>query len=249
MECGLPPPFDADGVYRVSNAEFQISERPWMWAASNQAAIEAHWLAACRERSHYFNGTVHLATGGELRDEVFSVQLLKSDFKSYLYWRAQGYPGAGVIDAFGSGLLRSADGCFLLVRQRPGNINSGLAYLPGGFIDDKDVSPASDGSKTIAIAHSIAREVQEETGLVSGSDYSARPGYLVTRAGPHLSFAQMLQSGLPGEALLDRVGKTIAGDPNGELEAAILVKSPDDLTDLAMPAYARLLMGHVFARA
>ena len=117
---------------------------------------------ATQSNPRYFNGVVHLVDDVRLDgDSASMLRFVRTDFKSYLFWRDQGFPEAGVLDGFGSALIRSSDGHMMLGRQRAGNVNAGLAYPPAGFIDEQDVE--ADGS--IDIAGSVAREVSEETGI------------------------------------------------------------------------------------
>lgn len=244
----FPSPFDTDGVRGVSRVELRVVAEPWPWAQARRIDINAHWARAIINRPNYFNGVVHLAKRATFDGDTLTVDLIATDFKSYLFWRETGFADTGVVDPFGSALVQSLDRQSLIVCQRPGNINSGLYYLPGGFIDDCDVEIGADGLAHVDIAKSIAREVLEETGLRVGEDVIADGGFIVTRTGPHMSIAQVLRSVLSGAQLLQRVEGTIAADPDGELAAARLVQQPDDLTDIAMTAYARMLMDHVLTR-
>ena len=146
-------------------------------------------------------------------------------------------------DGFGSALICAADGAIVLGGRRAGNVNGGLAYLPGGFIDGRDV--ASDGR--IDIAASIARELEEETGLTA-KDVTVQPGYLVTITGPHVSIAKTFHSGLDAEELMRKIESHLAADATSELDGMVIVRDVRDLEGLAMPSYARLLIGEILKR-
>ncbi|MDX2258890.1 MAG: NUDIX hydrolase [Hyphomicrobiaceae bacterium] len=176
-------------------------------------------------------------TALEMRDASAEGRLVKTDFKSFLYWRDHGFPEAGVRDGFGSALIRARDGAILLGRQSAGHINSGMTYLPGGFIDDRDVG--ADG--IVRLGDSIAREVAEETGLEL-ADLVPSDGFLVTRAGPQVSFARTFLSPLDGEALARRVREFLSRQSGAELADVVLVREPADCASLAMPAFARHLL-------
>jgi 8-oxo-dGTP pyrophosphatase MutT (NUDIX family) len=140
-------------------------------------------------------------------------------------------------------LSRSVDGHIVLGRQRQGYINAGLAYLPGGFIDPRDIGP--DG--IVDIDGSIARELGEETGLSVGEHLIADPGYLLTFSGPLVSIARRFRSPLDSEALCRLIDAHIAADPEAELAAPVVVQERGDLAGLAMPSYAEVLLGHLLA--
>ncbi|MEQ1672861.1 MAG: NUDIX hydrolase, partial [Hyphomicrobium sp.] len=164
-----------DSVRKIATCALRVGDGVWTYAEEHAGVIERDWQLAARVRPSYFNGVIHLLDQLSDVDGVLCGRLLRTDFKSYLYWRTAGFPDTGVRDGFGSALIRSADGAILLGRQRAGNVNGGLAYLPGGFIDARDV----DAGGGIDIAASIIRELAEETGL-RREDVTIEPGFLVT---------------------------------------------------------------------
>lgn len=238
---GMEP---GNGVVRVAACVLKLASQRWTYQADHAAGIERHWQARLIERPQMFNGVVHLLASGRCGVDGFAGELLATDFKSYLHWRDAGFPAAGVRDAFGSALIRSAEGHVILGRQRAGNINAGLAYLPGGFIDARDVTPAG----TIDIAASILRELGEETGL-SPSDFRIAPGFLLTRWGALMSFALELVSPLPADALRQRIMEHIAADPCSELIDAVIVRSAADASAAGLHPYAGVLLEWLFADA
>lgn len=231
-----------NGIGRVAACALMVTPQRWKYATENAAEIERHWQTRLAERPQMFNGAVHLLAGGRCDQHGFEGELLATDFKSYLHWRDAGFPVAGVRDAFGSALIRSAEGHVILGRQRAGNINEGLAYLPGGFIDARDVTPAG----TIDIAASILRELIEETGQ-SPSAFHKVPGFLLTQWNALLSFALELRSPLPADALRERIMEHIAADPQSELVDAVIVRSVAEVRQAGVHPYAGLLLEWLFA--
>ena len=160
-------------VVFVQHCALELSRKPWDFASDNATAIDDHWNRRRRSNPAFFNGVVHVLEAGTIVNGTFHATFKRTDFKSFLYWRETGYPDAAAHDAFGSALVVSREGHVVLGRQRAGNINAGIAYLPGGFIDQRDV--ANDG--TIDIAASIRRELTEETGLTE-PDVVEQSGFL-----------------------------------------------------------------------
>lgn len=224
-------------VRAVTRCDLSVCEHNWAYATEHAMAIDQHWHARLADNPNFFNGRLHLLFDSEFQDGGFHGRLLRTDFKSYLYWRDQGFADASVRDAFGSALLRSADGCVILGRQAPGHVNSGLTYLPGGFIDHRDVQ--NDGR--IDVAGSVLREVHEELGL-SPNHFSITPGAKLTFAGPLVSVAIELVSPLPADELLKVARAHISSQADAELEDVVAVASLRDLTDLSMPDYAQVLL-------
>lgn len=230
---GLP----GDGVRRVARCRLTVGGGVWAYPDARRAEIDAHWRARSAASPLLFDGRIYLMEACRIAGDVLEATFVETRFRNLLHWKDHGYPDTGVRDTFGSALLRSREGHVLLGRQASGHINAGLAYLPGGFIDARDVG--ADG--VIDIEASIAREIAEETGLPAAA-LARVPGYYVTVAGPLVSIAAEFQTTLPSAALVDAVRAHIAADAEPELADVVVVRSAADLDGIAMPDYARLLL-------
>lgn len=228
-------------VAAVSRCVLRAGDTAWDFPARNAEAILAHWERRKAENPVLFDGVIHLMTAWSLAGGVFTASFQATDFKSYLYWRDMGFPASeGAVsaprDCFGAALIRSSEGDVIFGRQRAGNINAGLLYPPGGFIDPRDVS----ASGALNIDASIWREIAEETGL-GGAELRHVPGYKIAFASPLVSIAAEYRSHLAAGALRQRILDHLAADPDPELTDIVLVRSPEDLGD-DTPAYAKLLL-------
>ena len=231
-----------DTVFKVAEVSLQSVDRHWDYARAHGKVIEDHWQHASAANPGYFNGVIHLIDRLEIGRQHVRAELIKTDFKSFLFWRDAGFPAEGcVFDGFGSALIRSREGHILLGRQRPGNINAGLSYLPGGFIDARDAG--ADG--VITIKSSIMREVLEETGL-GLADVAIVPGFIVTRTGAQVSIAVEFRSNLSSQQLTAKIHGFLASEVDPELEAMVVVRGLGDMDGIAMAPYARLLLSHLF---
>ncbi len=228
-------------VVRVSDCTLAVDPGGWSFAAHNAAAIDQHWERRLASNPKMFNGGVFVLSQYDLIDGVFRGRLLQTDFKSYLFWRDSQFPDVGVSDAFGSALIRSADGAVLLGRQRDGHVNAGLAYLPGGFIDPSDVG--ADG--TVDLETSIARELREETGL-DETMVSPEPGYWITFHGPLISCAQTYASRLSAQQVRSAIKAHIVRESDAELVDAVIVRRTTDLEGQNIADYARTLIDWLF---
>lgn len=227
-----------DRVEKVDDCRIVLGQTPWPFADENKDAIAAYWQNAVRCNSNFFDGIVLLAAGYRIEGNILDIEVFETRFRNFLYWRDHGFADAAAIDAFGSGVIRAADGGVLLVRQHPGNVNEGLFYFPGGFIDRRDV----DTSGRIDIAASIGREVSEELGI-DASELTRETGFLVTRTGPHLSIAAVLASPIDGRELLSRISDFLDRESQPEIAEAKLIKRRDDLDGLNLAPYCRPLLG------
>jgi hypothetical protein len=232
----VAPGESEDTCTRIASCELRVTAEAWPFAKDHADAIAAHWRRATAERPKFFNGAVYMLREGVLAGDRFRGTFLRTDFKSFLYWRESGYPDLSVRDGFGSAVIRSAEGCVLLGRQASGNVNGGLAYPPGGFIDERDVH---DGA--IDIDASIARELVEETGL-DPARLTRTPGYLLTRAGPFVSIGIEWRSGLGAEELRGLILAHVAGQPVPELADVVIVRSPREIDAVTMPRHAAAIL-------
>lgn len=228
-------------VDRIARCTLEARDDPWPYAEARRTAIDAHWARRPPEQQGFFNGTIYMLAAQTLAGGDFAAVMRPVEFKSLLYWRDQGFPEAGIRDAFGSALIRSAEGHVLLGRQREGNLNAGLSYLPGGFIDRRDV----DGAGRIDIASSVLREAMEETGL-GAPDLDRRPGFILTRCGPQISIGVEFHSPLGSEELRAKIERHLAQDTGGELAGVAFVSARAGIATMAMPPFTTLLLQTLF---
>ncbi len=232
------PTCESEGrVVRVETCNLTAVDRPWPYAQDDAVAIDAHWHARTAKNPKFFNGRIRMLSSYSIDGGTLHGQFLETDFKNFLYWRDQGEPETGVLDAFGSALIRSSDGGVLLGRQRAGNINTGVAYLPGGFIDPRDVNV----SGRIDIAASTAREVMEETGL-SAQCLTRRPGFVLAFYKCQLSIVVEYTCDLEADELCDQVMAYLSADDASELAEVVMVHHKSQLEGMALAPYARLLL-------
>jgi 8-oxo-dGTP pyrophosphatase MutT (NUDIX family) len=227
-------------VIRVQRCQLSAGQGCWDWPETHAAAIEEHWTRIRQAKPAYFDGPVYVLGPWSVADDVLRAEFVATQFRKYIYWRSQGQPETGVRDGFGSALIRSSEGHVVLGRQRDGNLNAGLAYLPGGFVDPSDVG-ADD---SIDIDASVAREVEEETGL--GRDQLHRePGYFVIVAEPLVSITCPYRSPLGSEDLARQMRAHISQDPASELTEPVIIRGGDYRRD-DVPKYTLVLLDWLF---
>ena len=225
-----------DGVYLISACTLRRTLEPWAFAERERTAIKRHWAQRSAATPGFFNGRVFVMVAGSCVGDRLEGHLAATDFASSLYWRETGYRDHSVVDCFGSALLIASDGALIYGRQAPGNVNSGMIYPPGGFIDRNDVG--DDGR--IDIDGSIIREIGEETRL-DPAQFKRDPGYMVTRDGPHLSVGIIHRVPEPAQLLIDQIMARLKLEAAPELEALIALHRKTDLGMHKMPGYARRL--------
>ena len=225
-------------LIEATRVDLRVTDAEWDFARRHQGEISTHWARRLEENPHYFNGTVLLLSDYEVPgDGVFSGHLLRTDFKSFLFWRESGWPDVGVYDTFCTALIRSCEGHLLLCQQRPGHLNDGFSTPPGGFIDERDVE--ADG--TIDLSRAVMREITEETGL-DASLLRQGNGFAILLARHQASFAVPWHSDLSGDDLVRKASLHIADETEGELLRTLALSPDEALRTLTLPDYARVLL-------
>jgi 8-oxo-dGTP pyrophosphatase MutT (NUDIX family) len=222
------------GVHRVHECLIRCGAASWPFASREESAIRRHWARRSAGNPKFFNGGVYIMTAGALLQGYLEGSLAATDFAASLYWRETGYQDRTVVDCFGSAILLGSDGALIYGRQTAGNINAGMVYPPGGFIDRRDVG----NSGAVDLEGSVAREVREETGLDPDA-LSRDAGYLVTRDGPLLSIGVIYRLTVPAEEFCAQANGRLANEALPELEALVMLGRAADTTAHAMPSYAR----------
>ncbi len=100
---------------------------------------------------------------------------------------------------------------------------------------------------TVDIEGSVAREVEEETGLTP-SDYRADPGWHCVVSGVTIAMLRLLQVDCSGESLRKKIEANLARQSKPELSAVHLVRGRADLT-ADMPRFVTAFIEKQFAQA
>jgi len=228
-------------VHRVRECRLRLTGSQWLFSRENAAAISRHWSNRLADTPSLFNGRVLVMEAFDLSGDVLDAGFMETEFASFLYWKDSGYPEAGAFDGFGSALIRARGGEVLLARQRAGNVNAGLIYMPGGFIDPRDVT--ADGG--VDIDASVSRELLEETGL-SACEFKRQPGYLVTIMPFQVSIAVEFVSPLAADELQRALIREIGRQSDPELEDFVIYRQAPSADDRDVVAFSRHALSAVF---
>lgn len=217
-------------IHRVASLDLPVEPWPWPFAETRRAEIDAHFALQQRDKPALWNGRVLLGRHPVFSADRFSASYFETDFASFLAWRDWGFPDSGVFNGFGMGALRCADGAFVLGEMGQHTSNAGRIYFPSGTPDLDDIS-----NDAVDISGSVARELEEETGLAPG-DYRAEPHWHCVFTGPAVAMIRILHVDISGEALRIRIEGNLARQRSPELSAIHLVRRMSDLTP-AMPDF------------
>jgi 8-oxo-dGTP pyrophosphatase MutT (NUDIX family) len=217
-------------IHRVTTLALRV--RPWAWpfAEARCADIAAHFAQKQREKPKMWNGKVLLGRNPVFTADRFSAEYFESDFASFLAWRDWGFPDKDIFNGFGMGALRCNDGAFVMGEMGGHTANAGRIYFPSGTPDLDDVR---DGA--LDIPGSVAREVEEETGLTS-ADYRPGAHWDCVVSGSAIAIIRILEVDASGEALRARIEANLARQDHPELAGIRLVRGIADLT-ATMPRF------------
>jgi 8-oxo-dGTP pyrophosphatase MutT (NUDIX family) len=227
-------------VHRVTALDLALRPAPWPFAEQRRADIDAHFALKQGEKPQLFNGRVLLARHPVFSADRFSADFFETDFASFLAWRDWGFPDASVFNGFGMGALRCSDGAFVMGEMGRHTANAGRIYFPSGTPDLDDIR-----GDAVDIAGSVAREVEEETGLAP-ADYRAGAEWECVVSGVAVAMIRVLDVDGSGDALRARIEANLARQHQPELAAIHLVRGRGDLT-AAMPRFVTAFIERQFS--
>jgi 8-oxo-dGTP pyrophosphatase MutT (NUDIX family) len=216
-------------IHRVTELDLNVRPRRWLFAEQKRADISAHFAAQQREKP-IWNGRILLGQNPDFAGDRFSAGYFETDFASFLAWRDWGFPDNAVFNGFGMGALRCSDGAFVMGEMGQHTANAGRIYFPSGTPDLDDISEG-----TVDMSGSVAREVEEETGLTP-ADYRVSSHWDCVVAGAAIAMIRILHVDMSGEAMRARIEANLARQDQPELSAIHLVHDRRDLT-AAMPRF------------
>ena len=217
-------------IHRVIELDLKLQRQPWPFADERRSEIDAHFSRKREEKPKLWNGRILLGRNPRFGEDRFSADYFETGFASFLAWRDWGFPDREVFNGFGMGALRCADGAFVLGEMADHTANGGRIYFPAGTPDLDDIVGSS-----VDIAGSVAREVEEETGLTP-ADYRAAEHWDCVVTPTSVAMMRTLHVASPGEALRAKIEANLARQKSPELRAIHLVRDTADLTP-AMPDF------------
>jgi 8-oxo-dGTP pyrophosphatase MutT (NUDIX family) len=217
-------------IHRVTRLDLKCDKWTWPFALERRAEIDAHFARRQAKKPQLWNGRVLLGRNPAFREDRLSADYFETDFASFLAWRDWGFADSSMFNGFGMGALRGNDGAFVLGEMAGHTANAGRIYFPSGTPDLDDLREG-----IVDIAGSVAREVEEETGLTA-ADYTAADHWDCVVSGAVIAMMRILNVKMPGEALRAKIEANLAAQHLPELSAIHLVRDISDLT-LATPRF------------
>jgi hypothetical protein len=169
------------GVELVNTVAVQLDEAPWNFAIQNREKIAAFWRTTLTTQPHFYDGEVHVMTSWEIRgaqggDAAFIGNLCRTNFASFLYWKASATHSRNEVDFSGGAALLCGDGALLMVLTGEHTIAPGTLEFPSGFVDVTDFD-----DNMLNFDRHVEREVTEEL-AINGENLGRPIRYLVSAA-------------------------------------------------------------------
>lgn len=219
-------------LVRVAAIAARLVDHRWDWAERNAAAVAANWERRRARTPAIFNGRVLMVAAMRQAGATLEADFFATDYANLLGWADAGAPDATVANGFASGVLRTADGAFVLGRMAAHTANAGKLYFPCGTPDLSDVT----ASGAVDLAASLVREIGEETGIAAG-ELAVEPGWVVVREGGLVAFMRVARLEIAAEAAGARIRGHLAADPRPELSEIRLVRSLADIEGEPVPPF------------
>ncbi|WP_175924654.1 NUDIX hydrolase [Burkholderia latens] len=206
----------------------------WEFEATRSSDISRIWSFLKESQPRIFNGSVLMSYGTSGTDSCLRVDLLRTNYAAFMAWRELDHPDRMAKLCFPIAALKTSDNFFLLGTMASHTSNAGLSYFPSGTLNDDDVMP--DGM--VALERSLAREVEEETGLTR-KEYELADGW--TRIENEVRCALFKEARLKWSKaeVSQRIESFLRTQPDSELAAVAFIKDPSDLAGLRLPTVQR----------
>jgi hypothetical protein len=165
----------------VNNVAVQLDGATWPFATHNKEKISAFWQKEQKNHPHFYDGQVHVMTSWEIRGAqtsaaAFIGNLCRTNFASFLCWKASDAHLPSEVDFSGGAALLCADGALLMVLTGDHTMAPGILEFPSGFVEVSDF----EGHKLNFDRH-VEREVTEEL-MISKEELGRPKQYLVSAA-------------------------------------------------------------------
>lgn len=220
----------------ITSIALSMMEKEWSFATMKAAEIAAHWSAAVARRPELWNGEVLIGRGYRMSGSRLEAHLSHTSYASFIAWRSDA-ADSSACHIFGMPGVVTSDGALVFGVMAEHTYNAGRIYPPGGSLDPSDIR--ADGS--VDILGSIARELQEETGL---DPASARPlGIHAIELERTVIVLQYLGFPMPADEIVSMVAAKVTSERNSELCGIHLIRDHGDFRR-EMPPFAQAIAGH-----
>jgi 8-oxo-dGTP pyrophosphatase MutT (NUDIX family) len=235
------------GVTRVNNVIVQLNDAPWPFATQNRENISAFWREKQESHPHFYDGQVHVMTSWEIRDPhtnaaAFTGTLCRTNFSSFLYWKATRARSHKDVDFSGGAALLCRDGAVLMVLSGDHTIAPGTLEFPSGFVDVSDFE-----DNKLNFDRHVEREVTEEL-AISREELGRPVQYLVSAADGIVQVFSTFIVDTNGNEFVKR-WRCRAGALRSEISDVVAIHRSSELASFSVQAHAKATLRHLLSLA
>ena len=203
-------------IWRVTEVSLPVIATPPELLPDDTLA-QAFWDLEAGQNPALFDGAVFMLDRAPQQLPKLEANALRVPFRSHYYWRHHGRPQP-LCHIFAVASLVTPQGDRLIFKAGGGTLNHGHFHLPGGFLDDLDVTPATDGTIVLDVLGACRRELAEEIGLGPGS-YSETGRIVASHHAGELGLVVEMACALSVIEMAAWLGRVNKGDGCDELVA------------------------------
>lgn len=231
------------GVTPVNDVAVQLDDAPWPFATQNRENIAAFWRAKQESHPHFYDGPVHIMTSWEIRDDqtgaaAFVGNLRRTNFASFLYWKACNANAQKEVDFSGGAALLCTDGALLMAVSGAHAIVPGALEFPSGFVDVADF----DNHKLNFDRH-VEREVIEEF-VVTRAQLGEKKQYLVSKADGYVQVISTFVIGAGGNEFTQG-WRSRTGALRSEIADVVAIYRSSDLAGFSIQAHVKAAVSYL----
>lgn len=227
----------------ATRLEITLSPDPLAFSLREEARVAATFAAAKARNPALFDGPILLFSRPRTDGPRLSATAFRTRYSSLTTLIATPDVGRDACNLFGAAAIVGADGGVVLGRMGPKTAGAGEVKFPGGTPDEEDVT--ADGG--VDILGSIAREMEEETGL-KAAEARLDEDLILVDDHPYFAVVGVLRFPQTADQLAVRVRAFLAADPDPELAGVEVVRPGASLDPAIVPAYTRAALAHLATR-
>jgi 8-oxo-dGTP pyrophosphatase MutT (NUDIX family) len=224
-------------IFRIDTLDVRLVPEPHPFLAGRAREVAERWAAEKAANPALFDGEVVLLSRLVYRDGCLEGVCHTVRYSEFLYWRSL-RPVASAEHVYAHAVLVAADNALLAIRMAGHTFNAGLVYFAAGSFEPVDFPGGRLDSE-----FNMRREVMEETGLDLGL-CRAEPAMLGLSLPNGTVFFRRYVADAPADELAAAISRHIRDGVDDEIEAPVIIRSPEEAPDRLAPQMPALISWH-----